>query len=62
MELLKGDRVQTKFGDGTIVYKRMVGPEYCEAAMYSVCLDHKLGTEGYTGTIVLPTELQSFSG
>jgi hypothetical protein len=55
-----GDRVQTKYGDGTVVSKRMAAPDYCEVAAYSVCLDHCADRPGYSGTIVRPSELQSF--
>lgn len=57
-----GDKVQTKYGDGVVVYKRMSPPSYCQAAMYSVCLDHLRDRDGYSGTVVLPGELQAFEG
>jgi hypothetical protein len=55
-----GDRVQTKYGDGTVVSKRMAAPDYSEAAAYSVCLDHCADRAGYSGTIVAPCDLQAF--
>ena len=59
-EFEKGDRVQTKFGDGTVVFKRMAGPDYSKATCYSVCLDERREDAGYSGTIVLPGQIQEF--
>jgi hypothetical protein len=54
-----GDRVQTKYGDGVIVSKRMAAPDYSEVAAYSVCLDHCRDRSGYSGTVVHPSDLQA---
>lgn len=37
----KGDRVNTPNGPGSVIYKRMAGPDYTRVAMYSVCLDYR---------------------
>lgn len=55
-----GDKVQTKYGDGVVVYKRMAGPDYSEASSYSVCLDHLKYKISYSGTMVFPSELQAY--
>lgn len=45
------DRVDTDFGPGSILWKRMRGPEYVVAAVYSVKLDSKKDNPRYSGTI-----------
>lgn len=56
-EFNKGDRVITNLGPGTVVYRRMMPPEFNVPSVYSVLLDHKV-TEAlssgrtYTGTII----------
>jgi hypothetical protein len=60
----KGIRVNTPHGTGTVVYHRLLGPDYREADCYSVCLDeHKAASErppfpSYTGTIVPADQVQ----
>jgi hypothetical protein len=49
--MVKGQRVVTPGGPGTIVYVRMQPPLYVIPAAVSVYLDRKRGKLGYTGTI-----------
>lgn len=37
----KGDRVMTPGGVGSVISRRMGGPNYSEVVSYSVCLDTK---------------------
>jgi len=47
-----GDRVMTPFGGGTIVFKRMAGPDYNTVETYSVKLFSKAElSPTYVGTL-----------
>lgn len=54
-----GDRVTTPHGIGTVWSRRMKGPDYTEAASYSVRLDKKAALPNYVGTAVLASEVGS---
>jgi hypothetical protein len=64
MHFDKGDRVITPYGVGSVLYKRMAGPDYVEVAAYSVYLDHKKAEAEkppfpfYNGTICKAEEVQ----
>ena len=53
MTFCKGERVDTPQGPGTVVYQRMLSPEYVEAAAVNVRLDSRHRDITYTGTIYL---------
>ena len=57
------DRVLTPEGPGTVVYKRMNPPDYCEPAAYSVRLDSPAApyhTPG-AGTVFPAEKVRAFS-
>lgn len=59
----KGDRVTTPGGSGTVVYRRVLGPDFQQVGHYSVALDHKVAEQdrppfpSYTGTIYPASEV-----
>ena len=56
-----GDRVMTTKGVGTIVYKRMLPPNYVEAATYSVLLDNKKDEPNYVGSLFIAYEVKELT-
>jgi hypothetical protein len=54
-----GDRVNTPFGPGKVVYKRMAPPTYSQAEAYSVKLDEKADRIGYSGTMFSADDVES---
>ena len=51
-----GERVQTPLGPGTVLKRRMVGPNYIHVQAYSVQLDSKM-VGGYFGTTFLADQI-----
>ncbi len=47
----KGDKVLTPGGTGVVSWRRMAGPDYSQAASYSVMLDSELSNPRYNGTV-----------
>jgi hypothetical protein len=53
-----GDKVNTKFGFGTVISRRMASPTYSTVAAYSVSLDDKRRESeqppfrSYSGTVI----------
>lgn len=56
--LCPGDRVTTDLGVGVIIYQVMAPPEYNQAYLFSVCLDNRKGTLGYSGTMFRAEEVK----
>jgi hypothetical protein len=54
----QGKRVTTPNGPGEVVYVRMAGPDYSKAQAYSVKLDSKKSNPGYTGTMILASDVK----
>jgi hypothetical protein len=63
--LTKGDRVSTPLGNGSVLWKRMLGPDYRDVDSYSIELDSKKAEAlvepfpFYNGTIFPAEEVQA---
>lgn len=53
----RGDRVDTKFGPGSVVYIRMAPPNFSDVEAVSVYLDARRARPDYVGTMFLPSEI-----
>lgn len=57
----KGTLVSTPLGTGKVVYVRMLSPEFAKPLAYSVCLDKHAENYGYTGTIIMASDVKEIS-
>jgi hypothetical protein len=68
MSFIKGDRVKTPLGNGTVLWKRMAAPDYIEVDCYSIELDTKKAETlvppfpYYNGTVFPAEEVSAENG